>query len=254
MKILIFDLETMPMLSYHWQRWQENISPVQTVSEGYLASWAAKWLDEDRIMYDGLNNYSSSMVDEKHVAGTLHSLMSEADVIVHYNGDSFDIKVAQTAFAKYNFDPIHKLHSIDLFKTVKKNFRLSSKKLNSVCDFLGLELKEENSGWKLWIDCVNKDKDAWDRMESYNRQDVVVTEQLYKRLLPWIHNHPNVNILKDSEEVKCCNCGSDNVIKKGKEFTKAGVYQRYKCNDCGTPQRGKTMINPREQRSALTTK
>jgi len=254
MKILIFDLETMPMLSYHWQRWQENIAPVQTVSEGYLASWAAKWVGDDTVMYDGLNNYDYKMEDEKHVAGTLHELMSEADVVVHYNGDSFDIKVAQTAFARHGFAPPHKLHSIDLFKIVKKNFRLSSKKLNSVCEYLGLELKEENSGWKLWIDCVNGNTEAWEKMESYNRQDVLVTEALYHRLLPWIHNHPNVNILTDSEEIKCCNCGSSHVIKKGKEFTKAGVYQRYRCNSCGTPQRGKTMLNGREQRSALTTR
>lgn len=254
MRILIYDLEVMPMLSYHWQRWRENLAPVQTVHEAYLASWAAKWYGTDEVLYDGLNNYGYSIDGEKHVAGTLWELIDKADIVVHYNGDRFDNKVANTAFVKYGFKPPMPSHSVDLFKQVKKHFRFSSNKLSSVADYLGIEQKEETGGWKLWIDCVKGDKEAWDKMESYNKQDIVVTEALYEKVKPWIHNHPNVNILDDSEEVRCCNCGSNHVIKKGVQSTKAGVYQRYRCNGCGTPLRGKTMINTREQRAALTTR
>ena len=244
----------MPMLSYHWQRWRENLAPVQTVHESYLASYAAKWYGSEEIMYDGLNNYDYSIEDEKHVAATLWELLNEADILVHFNGDRFDNKVANTAFVKYGFKPPMPSHNVDLFKQVKKHFRFSSNKLSSVCEQLGLENKEDTEGWKLWIKCVNGDREAWDTMENYNVQDVIVTEQLYEKVLPWVHNHPNVNILNDEAEIRCCNCGSDLVIKKGFQTTKAGVYQRYRCNSCGAPLRGKTMVNTREQREVLTTR
>jgi len=34
-------------------------------------------------------------------------------------------------------------------------------------------------------------------------------------------------------KVTCPNCGSENVIKKGKAKTKTATKQRWKCKDCG---------------------
>ena len=34
-------------------------------------------------------------------------------------------------------------------------------------------------------------------------------------------------------KVTCPNCGSENVVKKGKTKTKTGTKQRWKCKDCG---------------------
>jgi DNA polymerase elongation subunit (family B) len=211
MKILIVDLETMPMLSYHWQRWKENISLPQTVNEGYLASWAAKWYGEDTIMYDGLNNYNMEMEDEKFVAGSLWKLFHEADCIVTFNGDRFDIKVANTAFVRHGLTPPSPYKSVDLFKQIKKHFRLSSNSLKSAANFFQLEQKLDNSGWKLWIDCVHKEPTAWTKMEKYNRQDIVVTEALYERILGWLSNHPNHNMYKEESAdagYHCPNCSS----------------------------------------------
>ncbi len=38
---------------------------------------------------------------------------------------------------------------------------------------------------------MNKDPAAWKVMEKYNKQDVLLLEKVYDRLLPWIKSHPN---------------------------------------------------------------
>ncbi len=255
MKILCLDLECMPMMSYHFKRWKENVTLPQTVHESYLASWAAKWIGEDEVMYDGLNNYSMSMDDEKAVAATLWVIMNEADCIVTFNGDAFDVKVANTAFLRYGLKPVKPFVSTDLIKVLKKHFRLSSNSLKSALSFLGMENKQENDGWKLWIACCNKDKEAWKLMEEYNKQDVVVTENLYNRLLPWIHNGPNHNMHSGSETPVCPNCGSHNLTQpSGPVYTKTQMYRRYRCTDCGANSRGKKTLIPREKSATFLTK
>lgn len=258
MKILIKDCETMPMLSYHWKRWKETITLPQTVHEGYLASWAAAWhtpgevIHPSDIMYDGLDNYNMAMTDEAAVAASLWKLMDEADVLVHFNGDRFDIPVVKTAFAKYGFGPPSPFKSVDLFKQVKKHFRLSSNSLKSACKFFGVEQKLDNSGWQLWIDTVNKDPDAWVKMQAYNKQDIIATQSLYNHILPFITGHPNHALYNDSEAVQCNNCGSENIYSpSGTVFLKAGTYKRYKCKDCGAHFRGKTMTNLKSKRDSL---
>jgi predicted RNA-binding Zn-ribbon protein involved in translation (DUF1610 family) len=237
MKILIVDLEVLPMLSYHWSRWRENLSLDQTVHEAYIASWAAKWVGSNEIMYDGLNKYTMSMEDEKFVAGSLWKLFHEADAIVTFNGDRFDIKVANTSFVRHGLTPPSPFKSVDLFKQIKKHFRLSSNSLKSASKFFNLEQKLENSGWKLWIDCVHKDPEAWELMEKYNKQDIVVTEQLYDRILGWLTNMPNHNMyMKDSEDAghHCPNCGSTDLLQpSGPYYTKTVKYTRFECQSCG---------------------
>ena len=37
-RILIFDIETTPMISYTWGRWNQNVSLDQTIQESYMLS------------------------------------------------------------------------------------------------------------------------------------------------------------------------------------------------------------------------
>jgi hypothetical protein len=76
-------------------------------------------------------------------------------------------------------------------------------------------------------------------MKKYNIQDVRLLEKLYKRLLPWIKNHPNQGVYSGTKGV-CKVCSSKSLKKNGFEYTGVGKYQRYRCNSCGAPNRGPT--------------
>jgi len=91
----------------------------------------------------------------------------------------------------------------------------------------------------LWCDVLAGLISAQADMEKYNREDVELTRELYKELLPWIDRHPNAALYEDDELMRCTRCASENLTKDGFARTSAGTFQRYRCADCGSQSRGK---------------
>ena len=76
-------------------------------------------------------------------------------------------------------------------------------------------------------------------MEKYNRQDVVLLEPLYKKLLPWIPNHINAGLFTTKLKPVCPTCGSSHLQSRGETKSKTLTYNRYQCQGCGTWSRTK---------------
>jgi DNA polymerase elongation subunit (family B)/predicted RNA-binding Zn-ribbon protein involved in translation (DUF1610 family) len=227
MKILLLDIETAPNTAYVWGLFKQNISISQLVDSSAMLCWAAKWLDEDEVMF------RSIMTGKKGMLKTIHKLLDEADAVVHYNGSRFDIPTLNKEFLEAGMPPPSPYAQIDLLKTARQQFRFPSNKLDYVGRALKLGRKTSHEGFELWIKCMNKDPNAWERMEEYNIQDVWLLEQVYYKFLPWIKKHPNIGVHKDTEHT-CPNCGSPEVQRRGYNVTGSGKYQRYQCKDCGT--------------------
>jgi DNA polymerase elongation subunit (family B) len=164
--------------------------------------------------------------------GAIHDLLNDADMVVHFNGKRFDIPIINRELVVAGMSPPAPYHQVDLLSVVKRQFRFASNKLAYVSVALGLEGKMGHEGHELWTKCLAGDTDAWARMEAYNRQDVVLTEQLYKRLLPWITGHPNRRLYGTA--TGCPTCGSGDLRKEGFALTQLGRYQRYSCRGCGS--------------------
>ncbi|HEX7129113.1 MAG TPA: hypothetical protein VF217_03475, partial [Rhodanobacteraceae bacterium] len=120
---------------------------------------------------------------------------------------------------------------VDLLKTARSRFRLASNKLDFVAQQLGLGKKVEHKGHELWLGCMNGDAESWRVMERYNKQDVILLERVYDRLLPWIKGHPNHST--HSGDLVCPYCGGTHYQRRGEAVTAAGRYWRYQCKDCG---------------------
>jgi hypothetical protein len=183
---------------------------------------------------------------EKMIA-SVHKLLDEADVVVHYNGQRFDVPKLNSEFIYHDIDPPSQYKQLDLLKTTRKQFGFASNKLDYVTQHLEIGAKVKHLGMDLWRDCMDGCPKAWATMRRYNIQDVKLLEKYYNRVLPWINNHPNWGVFLDSERPTCRNCGSNKVIKKGIERTNALSYQRYKCTNCGTPLRGRKRLEPAKE-------
>ena len=253
LKILFYDVETAPKLGYVCDLWNQNLGLSQIKEDGFILSWSAKWLHSDKIMSDSLNNYGNKMKNQGRMMKKLWKLFEEADVLVGYNSDKFDKRHVNTAFLLAGLTPPPPSKSIDLFKVVKSNFKFTSNKLDFVLGKLGLNQKMSHAGFELWVGCMEGDKESWNTMVEYNKQDVAVTEALYFKLLPWIKNHPSHAHSTDqvSDNPTCNNCGSDKVKKNGMEQLKVTRYQRYKCTSCGNNMRGKALTNTKEKRDSV---
>lgn len=228
MRLLLLDIETAPHTVFAWGLWKQNISIDQIAKSGKTIAFAAKWLGEKDVMYYGLDTHS-----ERAMIRAAHKLLSEADAVIHYNGSSFDIPTLNKEFVKFGLKPPTPYKQIDLLRTARSQFRFASNKLDYVAQYLGLGSKVRHKGMELWLGCMAKDPESWKVMQAYNKQDVVLLEKVYKKLLPWITNHPNMSVYK--EEFVCPSCGSSHFKKDGFARTNAGKYQRYRCNECGTP-------------------
>lgn len=227
MKILLLDIETAPAEAYIWNPRQRWIPKEQVISPGHTLCVAAKWY-KSRDMYFGTGE---AMFED------VWNLMSEADAIVHYNGNKFDIPTLNREFVARNQIPPDPAHQIDLYRIVKSRFKMLYNSLEHVCEYLGLGSKHPHKGMELWVQCLEGNPKAWAIMEKYNKQDVKLLEKLYQRLLPWIKTHPNHALYTDDERPLCTNCGSFKVIRNGTATTASVVYQKYLCRDCGTPMR-----------------
>jgi RNase_H superfamily len=163
-----------------------------------------------------------------------HKLLSEADAVISYNGDGFDFPHLNREFLAAGLTPPAPYASIDLLKTVRKQFRHASNKLDWIAQQLGVGKKTPHSGFQLWLDCLRGDPKAWKLMEKYNRQDVKVTLGVYKKILPWITTHPSVPMFEGRRE-GCPNCGGFKATRQGVAYTPATAYQRWKCSNpkCG---------------------
>lgn len=228
MRILLLDIETAPHVAHVWGLWQQNVGLPQILDAGYVMCWAAKWVGEEDVYFDSIHRN-----EPYNMLSNIHDLIDQADAVVHYNGKKFDIPTLNKEFLLYGFTPPAPYKQIDLLQVARTQFKFPSNKLDYVAKALDVGSKTKHAGHELWIKCMNNDPEAWEKMEEYNTNDVIILEDVYYRLLPWIKNHPNHGLY--SERDYCCpNCGGQDYQSRGYSYTKARRYARFQCKDCGT--------------------
>lgn len=229
MNILHIDIETSPNLAHVWSLWNQNVSLAQLQESTEMLCFAAKWHGRKNAIYSSVHGDGK----EKMVKYAW-DFLDAADVVVHYNGRRFDVPHLNREFVEAKLPPPSPFKQVDILDTVKKRFRFPSNKLQYVSKALGLAGKVQHSGHTLWVQCMAGDPKAWKLMEKYNKQDVVLLEDLYTELLPWISSHPSVPLLTgDHGEDRCNRCGSSELEKRGYAYTTTARFQQYRCKECG---------------------
>lgn len=239
MRILLLDIETAPNLAHVWGLWNQNVGLSQLLESGYTLCWSAKWLGEKQVYFSSIRDGAKKMIRQ------IHKLMDEADAIVHYNGNRFDVPTLNKDFLLNDLSPPSPAKQIDLLRVVKQRFRFPSNKLAYVSEALGIGSKVEHSGHELWVQCMAGDPRAWAVMEKYNKQDTRLLERLFERLRPWVKNMPNHGLHNPDNSEVCPKCGSESYQRRGLERTATCVYQRFQCCSCGGWFRSVRNIGPK---------
>jgi uncharacterized protein YprB with RNaseH-like and TPR domain/predicted RNA-binding Zn-ribbon protein involved in translation (DUF1610 family) len=238
MKVLFLDIETAPSLAHVWGIWQQDIAINQIMESGYVLCWSAKW-------YRGETLYSSNFEDGYlGMLSKIHALLDEADVVVHYNGKSFDIPTLNREFVIHKMKPPAPYKEVDLLQAVRSRFRFPSNKLEYVAKALGIGHKIKHSGHELWVRCMNGEPEAWQEMKKYNIRDTELLEDLYNKLQPWVRNLPHFGNYAESDRdhLSCPTCGDTRLQSRGTYKTAMQVYQRYQCQGCGSWSRSVATI------------
>jgi predicted RNA-binding Zn-ribbon protein involved in translation (DUF1610 family) len=234
LKILLFDLETMPNLVRTWRKWEQNVIWYERYGYTWSISW--KWLGEKKIHHKNITDfplYKKDKFSDKELVKFIHNLVDEADICIAQNGNAFDLKYITGRFAHYRMKPPQPYQKIDTKLLFKKYLNEDSNSLKDICIKHNLPHKLETGGEKLWELCEIGNKKAIRKMREYNNGDVVSLEAAYLFILPYIDNHPNIGLM-NGEKFACPNCGSLKLQRRGFAYSRVGKFQRVQCQDCAS--------------------
>src|SRR5579872_440218 len=244
-KTLLFDIETAPNRGFTWGKYDKSVLAFD--QPWYVLCFAYKWLGErGKPVVVGLpdypDTYAREQTDDSLVVGALHALLDEADIVVGHNAKNFDVPKARARMIALGMSPPAPFKVVDTLQVARREFEFTSNSLKDVCKTLGLDAKGETGGFGLWLGCMDGDEKSWAKMRRYNQQDVIILEQLYNRLLPWIERHPNVALIEDRPEA-CPKCGADGTMQaRGYAINSVSRRRRFQCQACGGWSLGRTPI------------
>ena len=230
-RILVFDIETAPAAALVFGRWKTNVRQEQVIQEGYVLCAVGRFLNEaaPRVAC----GYGDP--DDFETVSEIWKWLNEADVVIAHNGKRFDIPVMNARFLFHGLPPPAPYKVVDTLATVRHTFKFPYNGLDPLSQTLQLGGKH-HTDFQLWKDCMMGKKAAWGRMLGYCKQDVALLVKLYRKLLPWISNHPNMALYQavqaDGKHRVCPKCGGHRMQSRGYETVKRGVFQRFKCLSC----------------------
>lgn len=249
-KILILDVELAPITAHVWRIFDETIGLNQIEKDWSILSWAAKWHGKDDIFYADMRNHCADLQNDSVILQKLWDLMDEAELIIGHNLKRFDLKKINTRFLKAGLKPTNKPGALDTLVMAKSQFAFTSNKLEYIASFLGVGEKSKHKkfhGFELWSECMRGNPEAWEEMELYNKNDVIITERVFDKLSPYCKTI-NRNAWRSDRDNLVCSCGSENLQSAGTRGNNQGIYYRIRCRDCGKSFKSKQAITTKAQR------
>ena len=252
-KILIFDIETSPLLVHTWSLWGDMSIGVNQLKEDWqVLSWSAKWLHEKKVMYRDQRK-AKKITNDKELIKEIWNLLDEADIVITQNGKKFDVRKLNAKFVENKLGPPSPFKHIDTRMLAKAKFDLPSYSLEYMTKkFCKIKKRKSRKfiGHDLWNECMAGNIKAWKEMELYNKTDVLALEELYHFFKGW-DDSINMNLYNDGETEVCNSCGHHDLEKRGFAYTASGKFQIHRCKSCGHYNRSKINLFSKEKRASI---
>lgn len=227
-KILIFDIETLglkandPLLCIAWKVFGED-------KINFRATWnSVRWRELKAAKTPKAIETAFQNLD-KDILADIYEEFSTADCLVGHYETYFDVPFLKSRLIKHGYGFLPKSQLTDTWFILRKNLALRSNRLGAVNEFLGIEKKLKQSDLSLWTAVKTGSRAAFKIMEKYNKQDVIATESLLRKLIGYAKLPRLI-----TDGIRLCHCGSRAVEKHSIRATMSGQYQRYRCRSCGS--------------------
>lgn len=234
LKTLIVDIERLPG-EFSGEFWSLNDFKNRRIHADLVTKWpetisvAAMWYGQRDFHFYAAWHKGGA----KKMLQEAYKLYDQADIVITYNGVNFDNKHLQSGWLQHGLGKPSPWRDIDLLKVAKQSFGFESKTLDSVCKRLGIAAKNDKYSIEVARAAMDGNVAAQNRLQRYNKNDVLITGQVYERLLPYIKAHPHVAPNQDPDNPTCPRCSSDKIKRNGYHTTGINRYQRYMCKICG---------------------
>ena len=247
-RILLYDIETSPIIAHMWSMWQQGFGLNQIENDWFILSVAAKWLGEDEVFYFD-QSQAENIEDDREVLEKLWELLNEADVVIGQNVKKFDTRKVNARFILNGLPKPSTYRQIDTLEIAKQQFGFTSNKLEYMTDKLCSNIKKSKHqkfpGHLLWSECLKGNQEAWQEMREYNIDDVLSLEELYNLLSSWDSKLPNFDVYVDDV------LDMSEWEKDGFVYTNLGKYQRYRNKITGVQRRSRVNLLTKEKRDSL---
>lgn len=240
LRVLYYDIENSPLLSYNWGIYEQNA--VRVEKEWFIMAVGWKWMGEKNCDVIALTDFKEFKKDPQNdyaLVKRTWELFQEADVLITHNGIRHDQRKMNARFIYHGLTPPTPYQEIDTLRIAKRKFAFTSNRLNDLGQYLGVG-KKVRIHPDVWNDCMKGSRSAYELMKKYNKQDVLLLEKVYLKLRAWMPNHPSLGVsgprrpsFASKEGLLCPRCGSDRLSSMGWRRTAASRYRRYQCLKCG---------------------
>lgn len=217
-KILIWDIESTGL----------------NATFGTILCIGYKWYDEDDVhVFTILDKKrgKKDMLNDKHLVEEFVKVYEQADYHISWYGDRFDVPMLKSRMIKHGLPPLAPIYSLDLWKQVRYTFKLHSNRLVTWQQFLQVEDEKSQIDFDAWLRAAQGDKDSLAEVVDHCRRDVLVLEEVFTKLRPWLDKEPSVNLFGGLG--MCPSCDGSNVQRRGYKVATTRTYQQYRCMDCG---------------------
>lgn len=247
-KILVYDIETSPIIAQMWSMWQQGFGLNQIQDDWFIMSFAAKWLGEDEVFYYDQSE-APNIEDDYELLTKLWELLNEADIVIGQNVKKFDTKKVNARFILNGLPKPSTYRQIDTLLIAKAQFGFTSNKLEymtgKLCQNNVKSKHKKFAGHELWSECLKRNPEAWAEMKEYNIDDILSTEELYNLLSSWDDRLPNYDVYVD--EV----LDMSEWEKDGFHYSNLGKYQKYRNKITGQQRRSRVNLLTKEKRASL---
>ena len=230
MKRLFWDIESSPNIVLSWRTgFKINLDHDNIIQERAIIMICYKWEGEDEV---GCLTWDKG--NDRELLETFSIIAGSADELIAHNGDKFDLKWFNTRNVIHGLEPLPQYKTLDTLKIAKQHFYLNSNRL----DYLGKLLCDEgkiHTNYSLWKRIVlQNDTSAMKEMADYCKQDVILLERVWKKLIPYHKPTVHAGVMDGLGRWTCPQCASENVKKSKTRVTAMGMKQHQMvCLECG---------------------
>ena len=126
-----------------------------------------------------------------------------------------------------------KYRTLDTLKKARGGFNFNNNRLDYIAQYLGVGAKLKHDGFSMWVDVMNGDKKAMDKMVDYCNMDIIVLSDVFETMDNYIHPNTHVGIHNLNEAHSCPKCGMESITLLKNDVTPMGTIRRIvQCDNC----------------------
>ncbi len=197
-----------------------------------------KWSHKPKVHIPTILDYSKQdFLDDKGLVKAFAAEYEKADFAVGHYASRFDIPMIQSKLLRYGLPPLAPVPLVDTWRVARDTFKFHSNRLATIEGFLGLPHSKTPISFDDWLQAAHGSRKALKQVVEHCRQDILVLEDAFHRMRPWMKNEPNRHLFVSGDQSACISCGSSNLQNRGYAITRTRKYQRHQCTECGKWQR-----------------